>query len=173
MPIVTFVRMDSSTSFYSFTLPLLTGGELPFRSLRGRKVLQVNVASECGFTPQYRQLQELHEHARDHLAIIGLPCNDFGSQEPGTPEEIRTFCDQRYQITFPLTAKVRITSDPIHPLYQWLTSMDQNGVRNYPVTWNFTKFLISGEGQWLDAFGPAVSPFADEILDQINANLPS
>lgn len=173
MSIVTFVRMDPNASFYIFTLPLLTGGELPFQSLKGRKVLLVNVASECGFTPQYRQLQELHEHASDRLAIIGLPCNDFGSQEPGTAEEIRTFCDQRYQITFPLTAKVRITSDPIHPLYQWLTQKARNGVRDYPVNWNFTKFLISEEGQWLDAFAPAVSPFADEILDQINANMSS
>lgn len=149
------------------------GGELPFHSLKGRKVLLVNVASACGYTPQYRQLQELHEHAGERLAIIGLPCNDFGQQEPGSGDEIRTFCDQRYQITFPLTAKIRITSTPIHPLYLWLTQQARNEVRDYPVNWNFTKFLISEEGKWLDAFAPAVSPFADEILDQINANMPS
>ncbi len=158
--------MTIPTDFYAFTLPLLNGGSLSFDQFKGKYLLLVNVASECGFTPQYRQLQELHSQYSDRVQVIGLPCNDFGAQEPGSPEEILSFCDQRYQITFPLTEKVNITADPVHPLYSWLTLKQYNGVQDYPVTWNFTKILISQEGAWLGGYGATVSPFADEILQK-------
>ncbi|MCF8238998.1 MAG: glutathione peroxidase [Saprospiraceae bacterium] len=153
--------------FHSFTIPLLDGGVLSFESLRGKFTLVVNVASECGFTPQYRQLQELYANHHDQVQIIGLPCNDFGGQEPGTPEEILSFCDQRYQVTFPLTEKVNITTEPVHPMIQWLTLQQYNGVQDYPVKWNFTKFLISPEGVWMGGYGCTISPFDDNILDKL------
>lgn len=159
--------MPANIDFYQFSLPLLDGGDFPFSQLKGKFALLVNVASECGFTPQYRQLQELHTHYADQVSVIGLPCNDFGGQEPGSPEEIRNFCDQRYQISFPLTEKVQIYQDPVHPLYQWLMQKARNGVADFPVTWNFTKFLIAPDGRWIGGYGSAVSPFADEILHHI------
>lgn len=159
--------MSTLPDFYQFSLPLLDGGHFSFKQLKGKHALLVNVASECGFTPQYRQLQEMHTHYADRVSIIGFPCNDFGGQEPGSPEEIRNFCDQRYQISFPLTEKIQIRQLPVHPIYQWLTQQDLNGVADYPINWNFTKFLISPEGQWIEGYGSAVSPFADEILHHL------
>lgn len=153
-------------------MPLLDGGSISFEPFKGKYLILVNVASECGFTPQYRQLQELYSQYSDQVQVIGLPCNDFGGQEPGSPEEILSFCDQRYQVTFPLTEKVNITTQPVHSLYSWLTRKEYNGVRDFPVTWNFTKFLISPEGIWLGGYGPTVSPFADEILQKTGITSP-
>lgn len=156
--------MPTNINFHQFSLRLLDGDNFPFSQLEGKFTLVVNVASECGYTPQYRQLQEMHAEYSDLVSVIGIPCNDFGGQEPGSPEEIRNFCDQRYQISFPLTEKIQILKDPVHPLYQWLMQKELNLVDDYPVTWNFTKFLIAPDGTWIGGYGSAVSPFADEIL---------
>ena len=129
----------------------------------------VNVASECDFTPQYGQLEELYELYRDKLAILGCPCNDFGGQEPLGEKEIASFCQTMYQVSFPLSKKIKILSEEVHPLYQWLTEKDQNGVSDNEVTWNFQKYAIGPDGQWQHVFSPETSPLDDEILNWIEA----
>ena len=129
----------------------------------------VNVASECDFTPQYGQLEELYEQYKDQLAILGCPCNDFGGQEPLGEEEIASFCQTMYQVSFPLSKKINITSGAVHPLYRWLTDKDQNGVSDSEVTWNFQKYAISPSGQLQHVFAPETSPLDDAILTWIEA----
>lgn len=147
-------------------LSLLDGTPLDWSRFSGRHLLIVNVASECGYTPQYAQLQELHDAAGDALDVLGVPCNDFGGQEPGSPDQIRDFCSTTYGVTFPLTEKVRITGDP-HPLYAWLTREALNGVSDAEVDWNFNKFLIGPDGDWLARYPSAVTPFDEDILNRI------
>jgi glutathione peroxidase len=129
----------------------------------------VNVASECSFTPQYGQLEELYEHYHDKLAILGCPCNDFGGQEPLGEDAIAAFCQTMYQVSFPLSRKINIRSVPVHPLYHWLTRKDQNGVNENEVTWNFQKYAISPEGNWQQVFAPETSPLDDQILQWIES----
>ena len=129
----------------------------------------VNVASECDFTPQYGQLEELYEQYQDKLAILGCPCNDFGGQEPLGEKEIASFCQTMDQVSFPLSKKIKIRSAEAHPLYQWLTEKDQNGVSDNEVTWNFQKYAISPSGQWQHVFSPETSPLDDAILNWIEA----
>lgn len=158
--------MTPTTSLHNFTLQRLEGQPLDFSTFKGKKVLLVNVASACGYTPQYRQLQELYEAHADKLVVVGLPCNDFGGQEPGSSTEIREFCQVRYGVTFPLTEKVKIKGTP-HPLYAWLTQAALNGVADHNVTWNFCKFLIDEAGQLMHFYPSSVSPIDPAILDQL------
>jgi len=127
----------------------------------------VNVASECGFTPQYQQLQELYQEFRDKLVIVGFPSNDFGGQEPGTNEAIRAFCTQRYGVDFPLAAKINIKGSP-HPIYQWLTQKTRNGVADSEVRWNFHKYLLDENGHLIQDLPSSVSPLDEPILDWLN-----
>lgn len=127
----------------------------------------VNVASECDFTPQYEQLEELHRHYEDRLAIVGCPCNDFGNQEPAAEDKIMAFCQTMFQVSFPLTKKINIRSTPVHPLYQWLTDKNRNGISDSTVTWNFQKYAISPEGEWAHVFSPETSPLDDQIIHWI------
>jgi glutathione peroxidase len=150
-------------SAHTFTLEALDGSSLPLKQFKGKKILLVNVASECGYTPQYKKLQELYETYSDKIVVIGIPCNDFGKQEPGSNEEIAQFCSSKYAITFPMTSKVKIKGDDKHPLYRWLTEKDSNGVMDADVRWNFTKFLLDEEGRLLDSFGSGVSPLDEKI----------
>jgi glutathione peroxidase len=150
-------------SAHTFTLKALDGSSLPLKQFKGKKILLVNVASECGYTPQYKKLQELYETYGDKIVVIGIPCNDFGKQEPGSNEEIAQFCSSKYAITFPMTSKVKIKGDDNHPLYQWLTQKESNGVMDADVRWNFTKFLLDEEGRLLDSFGSGVSPLDEKI----------
>ena len=129
----------------------------------------VNVASECDFTPQYEQLEELYGHYKDSLAIIGCPSNDFGHQEPGNEEDILSFCQTMFQVSFPLSKKINIRSEPVHPLYQWLTNKDLNGVLDNEVTWNFQKYTISPEGELEHVFSPETSPLDDQIIHWIES----
>jgi glutathione peroxidase len=129
----------------------------------------VNVASECDYTPQYGQLEELYEQYGDRLMILGCPCNDFGGQEPLEDEEIASFCQTMYQVSFPLSKKINIRSKPVHPIYEWLTSKAQNGVSDNEVTWNFQKYAIDPNGQWQHVFSPETSPLDDVILSWIEA----
>jgi len=130
-------------SFYDLTIKDIEGKEMDMGALSGRKVLLVNVASACGYTPQYKQLQEMHAQFPE-INIIGMPCNDFGNQEPGTREEIQTFCSVNYGVQFRLTEKLKIVSDP-HPLIQWLTQKELNGVTDAEIKWNFSKFVVNEE----------------------------
>ncbi|MDX1941391.1 MAG: glutathione peroxidase [Saprospiraceae bacterium] len=151
-------------SIHQFKVAGIEGEEIDFAQFKGKKIMVVNVASECGFTPQYQQLQELYEEFQDKLMIVGFPSNDFGGQEPGTNEEIRAFCTRRYGVSFPLTAKITIKGSNMHPVYQWLTQKTQNGVANSEVQWNFYKYLLDESGHLVKNFSSVVSPLDDEIL---------
>jgi glutathione peroxidase len=152
-------------SFYDFKVTDINGEEFEMSSLKGKRVLIVNTASECGYTPQYKTLQELYEkHGGDKFVIIGFPCNQFGGQEPGSNEEIKSFCEKNYGVSFPMMDKVDVKGDDVHPLYNWLTEEDLNGVDDARVSWNFNKFLIDENGNWVAHHGSGKSPMSDEIV---------
>jgi len=151
-------------SIHSFQVEALEGGIINFADYAGKNILVVNVASECGYTPQYQQLQELYEEMKDQMVVVGMPANNFGGQEPGSNEEIRAFCTKRYGVTFPLGAKIDIHT---HPLYQWLTQKSQNGVMDSQVNWNFNKYLLDEQGKLLAHFPSSVSSFDDAILTHL------
>jgi len=153
------------TSIYNFKIEGIDGRTIDFAQFQGKKMMIVNVASECGYTPQYQQLEELHEMLGDKVVIIGFPCNDFGGQEPGTDTEIHQFCTTTYGVKFPLTTKISIIGDNIHPIYRWLTLQSQNGKFDSKVKWNFHKFLIDEKGQLFQSFPSAKSPIDSDIID--------
>jgi glutathione peroxidase len=146
-------------TIHAFQLESIEGGAIDMAAFQGKKILLVNVASECGYTPQYAQMQELHEQMSDHLVVIGVPCNDFGGQEPGSGAEIQQFCTRRYGVAFPLTAKIVIKGEQAHPLYAWLTQKSQNGVQDSTVTWNFQKYLLDEQGRLVAVYPPSLSVF--------------
>ncbi len=129
----------------------------------------VNVASECEWTPQYEQLEELYRHYHYTLSIIGCPSNDFGNQEPDDEQKILSFCQTMFQVTFPLSKKINILSEPVHPLYKWLTGKTLNGVSNNVVTWNFQKYAINAQGEWQEVFSPETSPLDEKIINWIES----
>jgi glutathione peroxidase len=153
------------TGFYSYTVKTIDGNDFALSQLKGKKVLVVNVASKCGLTPQYEQLQALYEQYKDRgFTIIGFPANNFGAQEPGTNEEIKEFCTATYGVTFPVMAKISVKGDDIAPLYQWLTTKAGNGREEAEVQWNFQKFLIGENGEWVKSIAPRTSPNDEEII---------
>ena len=152
---------------YDFTLQDIKGNPFELAQFKGKKILLVNTASACGLTPQYQQLEDLHQNYKDKLAIIGLPCNDFGAQEPGTETEILQFCESKYQVTFPLTQKVKVLGSNQHPLYSFLTHKAQNGHSDSEVKWNFQKYLIDENGQLIQVFSPMVEPLSEELLNAL------
>jgi len=154
-------------SIHNISIEGINGNELRLDQFRGKKLMIVNVASECDYTPQYEQLEELHRQYQDRLNIIGCPSNDFGNQEPDSEEKIQAFCNTIYQVTFPLSKKINIRSTPVHPLYKWLTDKALNEVSDNEVTWNFQKYAISPEGEWQHVFSPETSPLDDRILNWI------
>jgi glutathione peroxidase len=160
--------LNQAASLHSFKVEALDGGTIDFGSFKGKKILIINTASECGYTPQYRKLQQLHEQYGSKIAVIGFPCNDFGGQEPGYSAEIKSFCSREFKVTFPMAAKVQIKGDDPSPIYAWLTDKKLNGVMDEKVSWNFNKFLIDEDGRLLKKFGSGVSPMSREILDLIN-----
>jgi glutathione peroxidase len=154
--------------FYDFTVKDIDGNDFDLSTLKGKKVLVVNTASKCGFTPQYEQLQELYEkYGGEDFAIIGFPANNFMKQEPGTNDEIKAFCQKNYGVTFPMMAKISVKGDDMHPLYHWLTEKDQNGVMDSSVGWNFQKYLIDENGNLVDMVKSKVKPDDDKILSWI------
>lgn len=156
-------------SIHQFKVTGIEGEEIDFAQFKGKKIMVVNVASECGFTPQYQQLQELYEEFQDKLMIVGFPSNDFGGQEPGTNEEIRAFCTLRYGVDFPLTAKITIKGSNMHPVYQWLTQKTQNAVADSEVHWNFHKYLLDESGHLVKSFPSVVSPLDEKILSWLES----
>lgn len=152
-------------SIYDYRIEALNSDEvIDFSSYKGKKLLLVNVASKCGFTGQYKDLQGLYEKYEDQLVIIGFPCNQFLFQESGSEAEIATFCSSNYGVTFPMTTKIKVKGGEKHPIYNWLTDKNLNGVDNYKVSWNFNKFLIDEQGKLLAHFGSSVKPFDQQIL---------
>ena len=160
---------QTSSSVYDFSIKDIDGKEINLEEYKGKKILLVNVASKCGYTPQYEGLQKLYEQNRENLVIIGLPCNQFMHQEPGSSEEIQAFCTKNYGVTFPITEKVNVKGDKIHPLYSWLTRKELNGVEESKVKWNFQKYLIDEEGKLVQVFGSKVEPLSPEIIDAIKS----
>lgn len=156
-----------TTSFHNFEINGLTGGKLKMSDFEGKYILCVNVASKCGYTPQYGPLQELYEQHKDKLVIIGFPCNQFGGQEPGTQDEIASFCQKNYGVSFPMTEKINVKGKEQHPIFAWLTQQAQNGVSDAVVNWNFNKFLISPEGKWLAHFGSSVDPLGSKMMSYL------
>ncbi len=141
----------------------LEGSPINWSDYLGKKILFVNVASECGFTPQYAEMQGLYEEFKDkNFVLIGVPSNDFGGQEPGTAEQIGEFCTKRYGVTFPLTEKITVLGDNKHPLYQFLTA-----VNGQEVEWNFQKFAVNEAGEVVASFSPGTTPFSDEIVNWV------
>ena len=155
-------------SIHSFKVEGIGGEEINFAHFKDKKIIVVNVASECGFTSQYQQLQELYEAFQDKLVIIGFPCNDFGRQEPGTGEEIQAFCQSRFGVSFPLAAKISIKSNT-HPLFQWLCSKEKNGVLDCEIEWNFYKFLINENGHLYNYFPSTTNPADEAVLNWIQS----
>jgi glutathione peroxidase len=155
-------------SLYDFTLPSIDGKPMPLANFKGKVLLLVNVASRCGFTPQYTALESVYEKYKEKgLVILGFPANNFGAQEPGSNEEIKTFCSTKYSVTFPLYAKVSVKGDDETPLYKFLTSKDSNPVVAGEIEWNFTKFLVARNGKVVKRFEPDITPDSAEVVADI------
>jgi glutathione peroxidase len=161
-----------SPDIYGFTVKTIDGEDFSFSSLKGKKIMIVNVASRCGLTPQYKVLQKLYEKYKDkNFVIVGFPANNFGAQEPGSNAEIKTFCTNDYGVTFPMMAKISVKGEDMAPIYQWLTSEKWNGTGDAEVTWNFQKFLIDENGRWVKSLAPKTSPDSEEIISWIEEGL--
>ena len=155
-------------SIHSFKVKTIDGQDFDFSTLKGKKVLIVNTASECGLTPQYKQLEEVYEKYKDkNFTIVGFPANNFGSQEPGSNTEIKAFCTKNYGVTFQMMEKVSVKGDDMCDVYKWLTQKDKNGVGSSTVKWNFQKYMIDEEGHLVDSVSPAKKPNCDKIINWI------
>ncbi|MBC7747969.1 MAG: glutathione peroxidase [Methylotenera sp.] len=154
------------TSFYDFKMKTLEGKDFDFNSLKGKKVLLVNVASQCGYTPQYEELQKLSEQYKDKLVVIGFPSNSF-FQEQKNSEEIATFCKKNYGVTFTMMEKIDVKGNGQHPLYKWLSTKDMNGWNDKSPAWNFNKYLVNEKGELIKYYGSGTKPLSKEITDQI------
>lgn len=155
-------------SIHQFKILDLYGAEFDFSSLKGKKIMVVNTASECGLTPQYEQLQELYEEYKDrNFVIIGFPANNFGAQEPGNNEQIASFCKKNYGVTFPMMGKISVKGDDIHPVYQFLTQLEKNGLKDSKVQWNFQKYLLNENGFLEKVILPTTLPNDKEIINWI------
>lgn len=151
-------------TIYDYKVESLDGGEINFADYKGKKILIVNTASECGFTPQYADLEKVYQQYKDKVVIVGFPANNFGGQEPGTNAEIGAFCQKNYGVTFPMAAKVSVKGDDTAPIFKYLTEKELNGVKNTAILWNFTKFLIDENGKLIDTFISTTKPTDDAIL---------
>lgn len=157
-----------------FKMKSLDGKEIDLSQYLGKVVLVVNVASKCGLTPQYEQLQDIHKkYSEKGLAVIGFPCNQFGAQEPGTPDEIRQFCTKNYDVTFDLFAKVDVNGEEACPLYKYLTSLETKPAEKGKISWNFEKFLINRKGEVVARFAPRTKPDDPEVIKAIETELES
>jgi glutathione peroxidase len=159
----TKAQNTTSTSIYDIEINSLEGNTINLSEFKGKMILIVNVASECGFTKQYADLQKLYDEYQDNLMIIGVPCNQFGGQEPGTAAQIQTFCEKNFGVSFLMTEKVDVKGSNQHPLYKWLTSKELNGKSSSTVKWNFQKYLINGEGNLVDYYFSTTNPTSDKI----------
>ena len=159
-----FVMTNPETkTVYDFAVKDIDGKPVALSQYKGKKLLIVNTASECGYTPQYADLEKLAKEYAGKVVVIGFPSNDFGGQEPGTATEIKTFCQKNYGVTFPMMEKVIVKGDAAHPLFAYLSHKDQNGVADGAPKWNFTKYLISEDGKLIKSFSSGVKPMDKEI----------
>ena len=153
----------NAQSIHTFKVTGIDGKQINLSAYKGKKILIVNTASKCGYTPQYESLQKVYDQYKDKLVILGFPCNQFGGQEPGTNEEIAAFCKANYGVNFPLADKIDVKGANIAPIYQWLTQKAKNGVLDANIGWNFNKFLIDENGKMLAYFPSNVKPESDAI----------
>lgn len=160
--------MAQYKTLHDFNLKNIDGSDFKLSQLKGKKVMVVNVASKCGLTPQYEELQALYEKYKDsNFVIVGLPANNFMSQEPGTNAEIKEFCTSKFGVTFPMMEKISVKGSDIHPLYVWLTQKSQNGVMDSEVKWNFQKYLIDENGKLVDFIPPRDKPNSEKVIKWI------
>lgn len=166
--LIPFFTIGQSNSFYNYTVQDIDGNSFSFDQLEGKKVMIVNVASKCGFTSQYEQLEEIYSKYRNkNFVIIGFPANNFMRQEPGTNEEIKSFCTMNYGVTFPMMSKISVKGNNKAPIYQWLTQEELNGKESSSVKWNFQKYLINADGQLEKVVSPSTKPNDPDIIEWI------
>ena len=170
--VFSFTVKSNQTNFmekgiYDFKVESIDGGSIDFSKFKGKKILVVNTASKCGYTPQYKGLETLYQKYKDKLVIVGFPANNFGQQEPGTNTEIKEFCSKNYGVSFPMTAKVSVKGKDIAPIYKWLCNKSMNGVLDAEIEWNFGKFLIDDKGNLINYFGSDVEPMSKEITAKL------
>lgn len=164
---IAFTLVGNAQSIHSFKVKGIDGKTIDLAAFKGKKILVVNTASKCGYTPQYEGLEKVYEQYKDKLVIIGFPCNQFGGQEPGTNEEIVSFCKKNYGVSFPLADKIDVKGASIAPIYQWLTQKAKNGVLDASISWNFNKFLLDENGKMMAYFPSNVTPDSQEILSRL------
>ena len=157
----------NASSIYDFKVESLEGGTIDFATFKGKKILVVNTASKCGYTPQYEELETLYKKYQDKLVIVGFPANNFGGQEPGTNIEIKEFCKKNYGVSFPMAAKVSVKGNDIAPIYKWLCDKSLNGVLDADVKWNFSKFLLDEKGNLVAKYDSGVKPMSEEITGKL------
>jgi glutathione peroxidase len=161
------ISLSAATNIYEFSLPSIDGHPLPLEQFKGKVILLVNVASQCGYTPQYSALEALYEKYKDRgFVILGFPANNFAGQEPGTNQEIKTFCSRKYSVSFPLYSKISVKGPDQAPLYHYLTQDTQRPFEG-DIKWNFTKFLVDRRGQVVARFEPAVTPDSNQVVQQV------
>ncbi len=158
---------ETTASIHKFSVKALDGTTINFADFKGKKILVVNTASECGYTPQYKDLEALYEKYKGKLVIVGFPANNFGGQEPGSNTEIKSFCKKNYGVTFPMAEKISVKGDDIAPIYLWLTQKSQNGVLDATIKWNFNKFLLDEQGKMIAKFDSGVTPMSEEITGKL------
>lgn len=161
---LTAFTLPGDPSIHTFKVKSIEGTTIDFSKFKGKKILVVNTASKCGYTPQYEQLEKVYEEYKDKLVIVGFPANNFGAQEPGTDTEIQEFCKARFGVKFPLASKISVKGDDTAPIYKWLTSKGENGVLDAEIKWNFNKFLLDENGKMIAYFDSKVKPDSEEIL---------
>lgn len=160
--------MVAAVSIYDFKVDALDGGSIDLAAYKGKKILIVNTASECGNTPQYEGLEQLYKKYNDKLVVIGFPANNFGGQEPGSNEEISEFCKKNYGVSFPMAAKVSVKGEDISPLFKYLTDEAKKAGFEDPVKWNFTKFLIDEKGKLITVIHHKTKPMSEDVLKYLN-----
>lgn len=168
--IINTTTMQEKPSFYDFKMKDINGNEVDFSTFKGKKVLLVNVASKCGYTPQYAELEELNKKHGDKVVILGFPANNFGNQEPGSNAEIAEFCRTTYGVSFQMFEKISVKGDDMHPLYKWLSTKELNGWNSDAPKWNFCKYLVNEKGELVKFYGSGIRPMSNDILTAIGAD---
>jgi len=163
MAILSFTNSDAQESIYDLTINDISGNLIDLNEFKGMHILFVNVASECGFTSQYAGLEELHQQYKNDLIVIGLPCNQFGGQEPGGEKEIQQFCTKNFGVSFLMTEKIDVKGKMKHPIYNWLTNKNVNGKSSSSVKWNFQKYIVDGKGNFVNYFYSTTKPMSPKI----------
>ena len=166
MMLLTTIDLTGS-NLYNLKINDIDGKKIDLNNFRGKYIIFVNVASKCGFTKQYSDLEILHQKYKNDLVVIGLPCNQFGGQEPASEAEIKSFCSKNFGVSFVLTEKINTKGKDIHPIYSWLTNKKNNGKKDSSVKWNFQKYLVNREGELIDYFNSLTSPLSSKITNLI------